>query len=89
MYEDTGVFHPAHLRKPALRGDCIRYLDAYRLLSASRIWTEIGPHPLQTTEVESYLNLAGVNGTQTRMKYVRIIRAMDDTEMQYLLSKKK
>lgn len=89
MYQDTGKFHPAHLRKPALRGDCIRYLDAYRLLSASRIWTEAGPQPLQVSEVEAHLNLAGIKGTQARMKYLRIIRAMDDTEMRYLLSKKK
>jgi hypothetical protein len=89
VYEDTGSFHPAHARKPALRKDCIRYMDAFQILSAARVWSQVGPTPLQTSEIESYLNLLGLKNTHTRLKYLRLIRGLDEVEVTYLLSKMK
>jgi hypothetical protein len=87
VYEDTGEFHPAHARKPALRKDCIRYLDAFRHLSAGRIWSEVGPQPIQVSEVESYLGMVGIKNSDTKMKYLRLIRLLDNFELDRLISK--
>jgi len=51
------------------------------LLGGCRNWDEVGPKPIPTSEVESYLNLAGVEDPETRMKYLRLIRRMDLKEL--------
>jgi hypothetical protein len=83
-YEDTGQHHPHLLARPPLRSDCTKYLDAYRLLSGSRMWDEVGPKPISVAEVESLVDMAGVEGEEARMKYLRLMRRMDLTELQIL-----
>lgn len=87
VYEGEGRHHHALLQKPALRGDCIRYYDAFRSLGAARIWSPVGPQPIPVSEVESYLNLAGITSPHTRLKYLRLIRAMDQVELTHLHQK--
>jgi len=79
--EDHGKPHPALLAKPQPRDDCVKYLEAFRLLGCSRIWDQVGPKPTQTSEIESMLNLLGITDTSTRLKYLRLIRRMDMTEL--------
>lgn len=84
IYKDTGQHHPAFLRKPTLRSDCIRYYDAYRSLGVSRSWSQVGPLPIQVKDVEAYLNLAEIEGSATRLKYLRLIQRMDAVELKFL-----
>lgn len=78
---DNGEIHPAELTKPALNAEDRRYHDAYRALSASRLWSQIGPNPIQVSEVAAYLSLLGIEDTETKLKYLRLIQGMDIIEM--------
>ena len=85
--EDTGVPHPADIGRPALRNDCIKYMDAFSYLGAARLWSEVGPQPIQVSEVESYLNIAGIEVPYMKMKYLYLIRQLDRVELKHLASK--
>lgn len=80
MRED-GNPHPMDKGKPALRSEDKRYHDAYRALSASRIWSQIGPHPIQMSEIAAYLGLLGIEDPETKLKYVRLIQGLDIVEL--------
>lgn len=84
ILEDTGKPHPAALTRPALRDDCIKYYDAFCLLSACRMWSEVGPQPIQISEVESYTRMAGIDEPRTRLKYARLIRRLDTVVINYI-----
>ena len=79
--EDTGVPHPADIGRPGLRDDCIKYLDAFRL------WSEVGPQPIQVSEVESYLNIAGVEVPYMKLKYLYLIQQLDQVELKHIARK--
>jgi len=82
--EDTGKDHPALSNKPALRSDCIKYHDAFCFLGASRLWSQVGPNPIQVSEVESMLRMMGIESSETQLKYLRLIQRMDRVEMKHL-----
>lgn len=84
ILEDTGVPHPAHASKPTLRSDCIRYYDAFRHLSVSRLWNQVGPQPIQINEIHTYLNLVGIEDTSTKLKYLRLIQTLDNVERDFI-----
>lgn len=86
--EDTGQDHPALKTKPALRSDCIKYLDVFRLLSACRLWGEAGPQPLQLGEIRAALDLHGLEEAATKVKYARLLKLMDSVELTHLRSQK-
>jgi len=79
-----GRVHPAELRRPRLRDDCLRYYDAYRMLGAARVWNQIGPEAIRVSEVESYLNLCGIEDPHTKLKYLRLIQRMDRVELKVI-----
>ena len=84
IQQDTGKPHHALASKPALRGDCIRYYDAFCLLGASRIWSQVGPQPLPISEILALVNQGlGIADPDTRLKYVRLIQGMDHTEIAF------
>lgn len=89
MLRDDGTPHTAELTKPALRSDLHRYYDAYRSLSASRIWSQIGPTAIQISEVRAYLDLVGIEDPQTKMKYLRLIQGMDQVEVKHIQAKQR
>jgi len=78
-----GITHPALLEQVALRDDCIDYHDVFRSLGASRKWTQVGPEPLQTTEIKAELELRGIDDHYERLKYLRIVRKLDRVELDY------
>jgi len=84
---EDGSPHPADIGRPALRYDCIKYMDAFSYLGASRLWSEVGPQPIQVSEVESYLGIAGIEDPYTKMKYLRLVQRMDRVEMQHIARK--
>jgi hypothetical protein len=84
---EDGTPHPADLGRPALRNDCIKYLEAFRYLSACRIWTEVGPQPVQVSEVKAYLDIIGITDPYTKKKYLTLVRELDGTQMQHLARK--
>ncbi len=89
IYEDTGTYHPAYLNKPALRDDCIKYLDAFRLLSASRLWSEVGPQPIQVSAISAYLSMVGIEDISTKLKYLRLFRIMDVVVIDHITEQRK
>lgn len=87
MLRDDGAPHPAELTKPALRSEYRRYYDAFRSLSASRIWSQIGPNPLQISEIRAYLEMVGIEDPETKMMYMRLIQGMDQVEVKHIQAK--
>lgn len=83
-FEDTGKIHPSIATKPPLRRDCIRYLNAYRLLSGARLWDQVGPKPIPVSEVLAYLQATGVKGSEAINRFLRVIRRMDLVELRHL-----
>lgn len=84
-----GHQHPAELQKPALRGDCIDYYDAFRFLGASRIWNQVGPQAIPISEINSYVkDSLGIRDLEERQKYIRLINRMDSVELNYLHEKR-
>lgn len=87
MRED-GLRHPADAARPALRGDCIDTYDAFCLLGASRKWSEVGPQPIDVSEILSLaINGLGISDLDERMSFVRMIKQLDRVEMTFLQAK--
>lgn len=83
MFKDMrkdGLIHPAEKTKPALRGDCIDYLNAFRSLGASRLWNQVGPQRLQWSEIDSRLDRLGYRGEE-HLKAGRLISMLDEIEI--------
>jgi hypothetical protein len=89
IYADTGVHHPAFLKKPALRSDCVKYLDAFRSLSASRMWSQAGPSPIQVSEVKALLDLTDEESPDERSRFLALMQELDRVEMRHLYEKSK
>lgn len=84
-----GSVHPAELTKTALKDEDKRYYDVFRTLSASRIWSPIGPNPIQVSEVRDYVEMAGIEDPETKLKYLRLIQGLDIVEMKSIRAKSK
>lgn len=83
MFENMrkdGLSHPAAKTKPALRRDCIPYLDAFRPLSASRLWNEVGPQRIVLSEMTGWLEQLGYRGEEL-LKACRMVSTLDDIEV--------
>lgn len=81
--------HPAERNKPALRADCVPYFEAFRLLGASRTWSQVGPNPILLSEIESHLRTEGIDDPYEVPKYKRLIKLLDRVEMDFLFEKSK
>lgn len=79
-----GLVHAAELKKPALRREDKRYYDAFRSLSASRMWSQVGPSPIQVSEVDAYMNMCGITDSETKLKYLRLIQGLDIVERTHI-----
>lgn len=88
MREDGGI-HPAELTRPALRSECIDYYDAFRYLGASRMWSQVGPLPISVSDIAAFLFLNNITNPDERMKYLRLVQAMDRVELKFLQEKTK
>ncbi len=88
MREDGNV-HPADRDRPSLKDRDRRYYDAFRSLSSARTWSQVGPNPLQISEIAAYLGLLGLEDPDTRMKYVRLLQGLDLVEMKSIRAKTK
>lgn len=88
MKKDTGEYPPYYRNKPRLRKDCVKYYDAYQLLSRSRIWSQVGPEPIQISECLALVKDGlGIRESYTRMKYLRLFKRMDEVHLEHLKSK--
>lgn len=88
-YDDTGQVPEALRKKPVLPKACRRYLDAFRLLSDARTWNQGHPMPIQISEVNALLESMGISDPQTKIKYQRLVRRMDQVELAHILQQVK
>lgn len=87
MRED-GVPHPADLDRPRLQHKDLPVYDAFRVLGGSRGFNEVGPQPITLAEIAAYAHLSGVKPNFERMRFLRLIKAMDRIEMTYHAEKR-
>lgn len=43
--------------------------------------------PIAVSEIATYLNMIGIEGTATKMKYMRLIKRMDGVELEHIRSR--
>lgn len=60
-------------------------MDAFRLLSDARTYTQGYPLPIQVSEVNALLESMGIQDPETRMKYQRLVRRMDQVELGHIM----
>lgn len=87
IYRDSGKHAPEMLAKPALRDDCVTYYDAFRHLSASRLWNQAGPQPIQTTEILSFLEIRRIKDPDEREKIEKLVKILDSAHLKHLSKK--
>ena len=53
------------------------------------MWNQVGPQPIAISELDAYLRVVGVKSEEEKAKYLRLIRLMDDVELNYQFAKRK
>lgn len=53
------------------------------------MWNEVGPQPVQLSEIVAYLKLIGVNNPEDKQKCLRLIGMLDHVELEYQYEKRK
>ena len=48
------------------------------------MWSEVGPQPIQVSEVAAYLGIIGIEDPYTKKKYLHLIQQMDVVERQHI-----
>ena len=83
-----GLTHHAEKSRPALRSDCIVYFDAFRFLSASRLWNQVGPQPVPVSEIKAYMEVAEIEDPNEKLKYLKFVSDLDGIEVRHFYAKK-
>lgn len=63
--------------RPELPPELAFYLEAFYLLSASRDVGFGGAGPIKLTEMLAFCDLHGIRGTEDRLGFINIMRALD------------
>ncbi len=63
--------------KPQLYSGLNVYWNAFFELSGKRTYSSLGPNPLQTSEILSWLDLHGITELDDRSTFFRLIGALD------------
>lgn len=74
---DTGTTPKALIDRPELARPNWPDLAAFDLLDSSRLVNQVGPQPLQVSEVLAYLELAGVEDVEDRVLFLHRMKVMD------------
>jgi len=53
------------------------------------MWNEVGPQPVQISEIDAYLRFIGVTNPEDKQKYLRFIGMLDHVELNYQYEKRK
>lgn len=53
------------------------------------MWNQVGPQPIQVSEVKSYMEMVGIEDPDTRLKYLRLIQGLDAVEMKAIRAQQK
>ncbi len=73
----TGVKPAALLSRPTLQYRDQEYLEAFRILDASRTTGYSAPNPIAVSEILATCALLGIASSSQRSKYLRIIQMLD------------
>jgi len=72
------VVPPPLLRRPKLKRDDQDFLSAFYACNHSRQSGGMGGHnPITISEVRNYLDVVGIDTTDERAKYLRVIQLLD------------
>lgn len=53
------------------------------------MWSQVGPNPIQVSEVAAYLGMLGIEDPDTRLKYLKIVQGLDIVERNIIAKRKK
>ena len=45
------------------------------------MWTQVGPVAIPVSEVKAYMEMAGIEDPETKLKYLRLIQGLDAVEV--------
>jgi hypothetical protein len=77
MAKKKGVVPAPLLAKPKLQPQDTAYLRAYQILDEGRGAGMVGPNPISIADIEAYCNLTGIASQRERLKYLRLVRRLD------------
>lgn len=80
---------PEDWNKPKLGRDCVEYFDAFIYLSERRQWDQGGPLAIPISEIEAYMRIVGVRGTDEKLKMIKLVGQLDDIERNHIFGKMK
>ena len=83
--EAEGHHVPALDTRPKLFEDLVEDFNVFIELSASRHWDSMSgvPHPINFTEIESYLRIYDVIDQTQKMRLIKRIKLMDQVYLEY------
>ncbi len=74
-------------RRVILKKGLQKYKDAFRDISAQRMFGEQGPQSIQLEALESYLDIIGEGREEYRKLYLRLVLDMDTIFMEHIRKK--
>lgn len=87
MKNKHGFTPKALLNRVPLRFDCLKYKQAFYLLSGQRIYNQGGPQPIPVSEIVAYLVAKDIDDEDERDTYLAAIPAMDAVYLDYVRKK--
>jgi hypothetical protein len=85
----TGVKPAPLLTRPKLKYQDVEYFEAYEALASGRPPGFTGPGAIPVSEILAYVNLVGIASRDARLKYLRLIQAMDQTYLTFVVEAQK
>jgi hypothetical protein len=75
------------LARPRLRQQDGEYYLAYQTLDDGRTAGMAGPNPIAIADIEAYCNLTGIASRRERLKYLRLVRRLDQVYLSHWAEK--
>lgn len=85
--EESGTPHPATLRKPPPSSEDDIYFVGFCILGGRRLYSQVGPQPIQYTEIVAYMDEEAMTDLDDRDTFMNIITYLDHVEMAHLSKK--
>lgn len=86
--KNQGKRVPSLENVPEVEEFCKIFWDGFDFLSERRIQTEVGPQPIQISEILAYVEYVGIFDSDTRDSFLRIVQHLDRTYINFKLKKR-
>lgn len=85
--ESTGITPQGLLERKRLEAGGVRYWEAFWAVGSGRGSGLESPHPIPVSEVKAYLEMIEESSIVERLKYLRLIRSLDNVFLEHTRNK--